>query len=59
VTSEKPTPQTQPVSDLATNAPVFKLAFAPSLYPITELSEMTECREVTFAKDAPDGSAIQ
>jgi hypothetical protein len=58
VPSEKPTPQTQPVSDLATNAPVFKLAFAPSLYPITELSEMAECREVTFAKDAPPKSSV-
>jgi hypothetical protein len=50
---EKQTPQTQPVSDFANNAPVFKLPFAPSLYPITELSEMAECREVTFAKDHP------
>jgi hypothetical protein len=58
VSTEKQTPQTQPVSDLANNAPVFKLAFAPSLYPITELSEMAECREVTFAKDAPPKSSV-
>jgi hypothetical protein len=57
VPSEKQTPQTQPVSDLANNAPVFKLAFAPSLYPITELSEMAECREVTFAKEPPPKSS--
>jgi hypothetical protein len=42
------TPQTQPVSDFANNAPVFKVPFAPSLYPINELNEMAECREVTF-----------
>jgi hypothetical protein len=45
------TPQTQPVSYFANNAPVFKASFAPSHYPITELNEMTECLEVTFSKE--------
>jgi hypothetical protein len=35
----------------------FKVPFAPSLYPITELSEMAECREVTFSKELPKSSA--
>jgi hypothetical protein len=40
-------------SNATGNAPVF----TPLLYPITELNEMAECREVTFSKESSKSCA--
>jgi hypothetical protein len=43
------TPQTQPVSDCANNAPAFEVLSASSRYPFDEMNEMAEFRDVTLS----------